>query len=70
MARSVVYERRDDSGTWGWRLRADNGDIIATDGGQGYENEAEARAMVDKIIGGAYKDAEQFRDPIKKDKED
>lgn len=65
MARSVVYERKD--GTWGWRLRADNGNIIATDGGQGYENEAEARAMVDAIIGGTYKNAEQYRDPIKKD---
>lgn len=30
-----VYRRAD--GLWAWRLKAKNGRIIATDGGQGYE---------------------------------
>jgi uncharacterized protein YegP (UPF0339 family) len=46
-------------GKWAWRLRADNGEVIATDGGQGYENEADARAMADAIIGGNYADAKK-----------
>lgn len=58
-AKRVVVERSD--GTWGWRLVGDNGsDIIATDGGQGYENEADARAMADKIISGHYATAEKM----------
>lgn len=55
-AKRIVVERSD--GKWGWQLIGDNGsDIVATDGGQGYENEATARAMADKIISGHYKDA-------------
>ena len=34
MAERILYERED--GRWGWRLKADNGRIIATDGAQGY----------------------------------
>ena len=34
MAERILYERED--GRWGWRLKADNGRIIATDGTQGY----------------------------------
>lgn len=30
------YQREDDR--WAWRLIARNGNIVATDGGQGYEN--------------------------------
>lgn len=62
-AKRVVYERPDH--TWGWRLFGDNGkDIIATDGGQSYEKESEARAMADKIINGHYKDADRRRKPL------
>ena len=50
MAERNLYMRAD--GTWAWRLKADDGDIIATDGGQGYENEGDARQMADWIIGG------------------
>jgi len=57
MAQRVVYARAD--GKWAWRLKADNGRVIATDGGQGYENEAECRRMADSIIGGDYSDAEK-----------
>lgn len=57
MAKRVVIERVD--GRWGWDLVADNGRIIATDGGQGYENEDDARDMADRIISGEFKDAER-----------
>jgi len=53
----LLYTRSD--GKWAWRLTADNGQIIATDGGQGYENEADARTMADRVLGGYYKDAEK-----------
>lgn len=56
MAERVLIERAD--GKWGWQL-VSNGNIIATDGNQGYENESYCREMADKIIGGHYKDAEK-----------
>lgn len=57
MAERNIYERPD--GKWGWRLKADNGNVIATDGNQGYESETTCRSMADKIIGGHYKDAKK-----------
>lgn len=58
MAKRILYKRND--GKWAWRLEADNGRIIATDGGQGYEDENDARTMADRIIGGEFKDAEKL----------
>jgi uncharacterized protein YegP (UPF0339 family) len=57
MSERVLYTRTD--GKWAWRLVADNGRIIATDGGQGYNNEDDARTMADRVIGGYYKNAEK-----------
>lgn len=57
MAKRILYTR--DDGKWAWRLVADNGKIIATDGGQGYEHEEDARDMADRIIGGEFKNAEK-----------
>ena len=57
MATRLLYQRTDCK--WAWRLTADNGEIIATDGGRGYENEADARAIADRIIGGDFKDADK-----------
>jgi uncharacterized protein YegP (UPF0339 family) len=57
MAERNLYKRVD--GKWAWRLKADNGAIIATDGGQGYDNESDARSMADRIISGEFKDAEK-----------
>lgn len=59
MATRTIYQRTDCR--WGWRLTADNGHIIATDGSQGYENEADARRMADRIISGTYRDAHKRR---------
>lgn len=47
-----VYQRGD--GRWAWRLRAGNGRIIATDGAQGYENEADCRRVAAAVATGMY----------------
>jgi uncharacterized protein YegP (UPF0339 family) len=61
VAERIVYQRDDN--TWGWRLKADDGQIVATDAAQGYENEADATSMADRIIGGEFKDAKRTRSP-------
>lgn len=58
MSERTLYTRPD--GKWAWRLTADNGQIIAVDGSQGYENESDARTMADRIIGGNYADAKKM----------
>ena len=40
----IKFYRRMGDRKWAWRLVADNNEIIATDGGQGYENKADAMA--------------------------
>lgn len=52
----LLYNR--DDGKWAWRLTS-NGRVVATDGGQGYENESDARDMADRVVGGAFKDAQK-----------
>jgi len=42
-----VYKRED--GKWAFRVRAANGEIIATDGGQGYENRGDAERTVKQL---------------------
>jgi uncharacterized protein YegP (UPF0339 family) len=56
MATRLVYKRKD--GKWAWNLKV-NGRIVATDGGQGYENQSDARSMADRVIGGDFEDAEK-----------
>jgi len=54
MASKLILTERKDM-KWGWALVGDNGsDIIATDGGQGYENMREAQEMAEKVINGHY----------------
>lgn len=55
-AERLLYTRTD--GKWAWHLKV-NGRIIATDGGQGYENEADTRKIADRVIGGTYADAKK-----------
>jgi uncharacterized protein YegP (UPF0339 family) len=45
-----VYKRTD--GKWARRRCADNGNIIATDGSQGYSRSSDARAMGAKSFAG------------------
>ncbi len=47
-----LYRRGD--GKWAFRVRAANGQIVATDGGQGYENKADARETLEKVMTGTY----------------
>jgi uncharacterized protein YegP (UPF0339 family) len=51
-----LYTRSD--GKWAWQLKV-HGKIVATDGSQGYENEADARSMADRIIAGEFADADK-----------
>lgn len=44
---SSVYRRED--GRFSYRLTARNGQIVATDGGQGYENAGDAGTIVDRL---------------------
>lgn len=52
MNKVEVYRRPDRK--WGWRLRARNGQVIATDGGQGYDSYSRCTTMATTIVGGAY----------------
>lgn len=47
-----IYQRADKR--WAWRLRAGNGAIIATDGGQGYENRADCARVARAVVDGLY----------------
>ncbi|MEA2494801.1 MAG: hypothetical protein QOJ29_2712 [Thermoleophilaceae bacterium] len=47
-----VYERAD--GKYAFRVKAANGEIVATDGGQGYDDEADAKETLEKLMRGDY----------------
>lgn len=53
-----VRRRRNKLGIrtnkWAWRLVASNGDVIATDGSQGYSNKGDAVRMGEAIARGDY----------------
>jgi uncharacterized protein YegP (UPF0339 family) len=53
MAGSGELYRRND-GRWAWRIKAANGQVVATDGGQGYESKTHARSTLEKVISGHY----------------
>jgi uncharacterized protein YegP (UPF0339 family) len=42
-----VYKRED--GLWDWRVVADNGNIVATSGGQGYTERNDAREAFERL---------------------
>ncbi len=46
------YRRADDK--WAFRIKASNGEIVATDGGQGYESKSDARETLEKVMRGEY----------------
>ena len=52
MGKLEIYRRADDK--WTWRLVAGNGEIIAVDGSQGYENENDARTMAKMVVRGDF----------------
>jgi uncharacterized protein YegP (UPF0339 family) len=47
-----IYQRSDDK--WAFRVKASNGEIVATDGGQGYSAKADAKATLEKLMRGEY----------------
>ncbi len=47
-----LYKRKD--GKWAFRVKASNGEAVATDGGQGYESKASARSTLEKLMKGDY----------------
>ncbi|KHL05133.1 DUF1508 domain-containing protein [Sinomonas humi] len=63
MAELNVYQRPDHN--WGWRLISDNGNVIATDGGQGYEHEAMAEQMGEQVITGHYAEAKRTKKSLR-----
>lgn len=56
MAGSGEYYPRKD-GKWAFRIKASNGEIVATDGGQGYNSKADAKTTLEKVIRGEYNGA-------------
>jgi uncharacterized protein YegP (UPF0339 family) len=48
MTEPEIYKRSD--GLFDWRLRASNGQIIATSGGQGYTERNDAQEGADRVI--------------------
>lgn len=63
MATLAIYQRSDEK--WAWRLRADNNEIIAVDGSQGYEKASDAKSMATRIIEGEFADATVVTLPLK-----
>ncbi len=47
-----LYKRAD--GKWAFRVRASNGQVVATDGGQGYGSKTSARSTLEKLLRGEY----------------
>ena len=47
-----IYKRNDEK--WAFRVRASNGEIVATDGGQGYSAKSDAKATLERLMRGEY----------------
>lgn len=47
-----VYKRAD--GKYAFRVKASNGEIVATDGSQGYNSASDAKATLEKLMRGDY----------------
>lgn len=56
VAKRVLFQR--DDGRWGWQLVV-NDEVVATDGGRGYESKGECRTMADRVIAGYYINADR-----------
>jgi len=51
-SKGEIYERKD--GKWAFRVKAANGEVVATDGGQGYSSKAGAKSTLEKLLRGDY----------------
>ena len=48
-----IFKRAD--GKFGFRVTASNGQVVATDGGQGYSGKSDAKSTLQKLLDGDYK---------------
>ena len=48
-----IVKRAD--GKFGFRVKASNGQVVATDGGQGYSGKSDAKSTLEKLLNGDYK---------------
>jgi uncharacterized protein YegP (UPF0339 family) len=55
----VNWFRRTD-GKWAWHAKTANGEIVATDGGQGYENKSDALDAATLVTGIGIRSDVQF----------
>lgn len=47
-----LFKRSDD--TWGFRVKAADGQTVAVDSGSGYPDKSESKATLEKLLGGEY----------------
>jgi uncharacterized protein YegP (UPF0339 family) len=47
-----IFKRAD--GKFGFRVKATNGQVVATDGGQGYSDKADAKSTLQRLLNGDY----------------
>jgi uncharacterized protein YegP (UPF0339 family) len=47
-----IFKRAD--GNYGFRVKASNGQVVATDGGQGYSSKSDAKSTLEKLLSGGY----------------
>ncbi len=47
-----IVKRAD--GKFGFKVKASNGQVVATDGGQGYSSKADAKSTLEKLLKGDY----------------
>ncbi len=53
-----LYQRKD--GKWAFRVKAANGQCVATDGSQGYSSKASAKSTLTKLLSGGYDECEIY----------
>ena len=47
-----IYKRSD--GKYAFRVKASNGQVVATDGSQGYDSKSSARSTLERLLHGDY----------------
>ena len=53
-----LYQRKDEK--WAFRVKASNGQVVATDGSQGYEAKASASSTLTNLLAGKYDKCEVY----------
>ena len=58
-SKGELYQRKDKK--WEFRVKATNGQNVATDGSQGYESKASAKSTLSKLLAGSYTATEEYQ---------